>query len=96
MPTNIEIVRAYLRALENGVTGAERGQQILTWQRFDIRNVVGDGDEVALEVLWVGILGIPTGSLPDGGEMRAHFGIFLGFRDGKIVSQCNYDCFEPF
>lgn len=50
---------------------------------------------VALEVLWEGTLAIPLGSLPVGGVMRAHFGVFLTFRDGKIVQQHNYDCFEP-
>jgi ketosteroid isomerase-like protein len=28
--------------------------------------------------------------------MRARFAVFFGFRDGKICSQRNYDCFEPF
>ena len=41
------------------------------------------------------MLAIPLGTLPAGGEMRARFAVFLQFRDGKIVSQRNYDCFEP-
>jgi ketosteroid isomerase-like protein len=28
--------------------------------------------------------------------MRAHIAAFLEFRDGKIVAQRNYDCYEPF
>ncbi|MCW5880063.1 MAG: hypothetical protein KIS91_03900 [Anaerolineae bacterium] len=47
-----------------------------------------------MEVLWTGILAIPVGSIPVGGEMRAHFAVFIDFRDGKIVRQHNYDCFE--
>jgi hypothetical protein len=31
-----------------------------------------------------------------GGEMRARFAIFLELRDGRIVRQGNYDCFDPF
>jgi ketosteroid isomerase-like protein len=30
-----------------------------------------------------------------GGEMRAYFAVFFEFRDGKIVAQRNYDCFDP-
>jgi ketosteroid isomerase-like protein len=30
-----------------------------------------------------------------GDVMRAHFATFIEFRDGKIVAQRNYDCFEP-
>jgi ketosteroid isomerase-like protein len=51
---------------------------------------------VALEVRWSGTLAVPVGSFPAGGEMRARFAVFLDFRDGKIVAQRNYDCFEPF
>ncbi len=26
--------------------------------------------------------------------MKAFFAVFLGLREGKIISQRNYDCFE--
>jgi hypothetical protein len=39
---------------------------------------------------------VPVGELPVGGELRAHLGIFLEFdAEGRIVSQRNYDCYEP-
>ena len=47
-------------------------------------------------MLWVGTLAVAIGTLAAGDEMRAHFGVFLTFRDGLIVQQRNYDCFEPF
>jgi ketosteroid isomerase-like protein len=47
-------------------------------------------------VLWVGTLAVSLGAIPAGGEMRAHFAVFLEFRDGRIHRQRNYDCFEPF
>ena len=75
---------------------AERGRKVLTSQTYEIRSAVADGDHVALEVLWTGVLAVQVGSIPAGGKMRAHFAMFLDFRDGKIVSQRNYDCFEPF
>ena len=75
--------------------GAERGQQVMRAQRYDILNAIADGDYVALEVAWTGTLAIPVGTLAAGGEMRARFAVFLQFGDGKIVRQRNYDCFEP-
>jgi len=75
--------------------GAVRGQQVMAAQRFDVVGVVASGDRVALEAVWTGTLRVPLGSLPAGGEMRAHFGVFLEFRDGRIAAQRNYDCFEP-
>lgn len=75
---------------------AERGRRVLRSQRYEVRSALANGDEVALEVLWVGTLAVAVGTLAAGDEMRAHFGVFLTFRDGLIVQQRNYDCFEPF
>lgn len=83
------------RKLAGILEGAERGQKILATQRFEIRSAVATGDRVILEALWVGTLAIPFGSIPAGGEMRAHCAMILEFRDGKIAAQRNYDCFEP-
>ena len=83
------------RNLAAMLEGAERGQKLLTAQRFEIRTAIATGNRVILEALWVGTLAIPFGTIPAGGEMRAHTAMFLEFRDGKIAAQRNYDCFEP-
>jgi ketosteroid isomerase-like protein len=64
-------------------------------QRHEIRSAVAAGHLVALEVLWVGTLAAPFGSIAAGGELRAHSAMFLEFRDGRIAAQRNFDCFEP-
>lgn len=74
---------------------AVRGQSVMTSQSFELRNAVVQGEQVALEVQWIGTLAIPFGSLPAGGQMRARFAQFFQLRDGKIVAQRNYDCFDP-
>lgn len=74
---------------------AERGRKVISSQRYEIRNIIGEDDRLALEVDWTGTLAIPFESIPVGGTMRAHFAMFLDFKDGKIVRQRNYDCFEP-
>jgi ketosteroid isomerase-like protein len=83
------------RNLAAMLEGAERGQKVLSAQRFEIRTAIATGDRVILEVLWVGTLAIPFGTIPAGGEMRTYSAMFLEFRDGKIAAQRNYDCFEP-
>ena len=75
---------------------AERGRRALRSQRYEVRNAVANGNEVALEVLWTGTLAVAIGTLVPGDEMHAHFGVFLTFREGLITSQRNYDCFDPF
>jgi ketosteroid isomerase-like protein len=78
------------------MAAADRGRRVLQRQRYAVQTALAHGDEVALEVLWVGVLAVAVGSLAVGEEMRAHFGVFLTFRDGRITRQRNYDCFEPF
>ena len=74
---------------------AARGAKVMRSQRLEFLNAVASGDQVAVEALWTGTLAVPFGSIPEGGEMRARFAIFLTFRDGRIVRQHNYDCFDP-
>lgn len=75
---------------------AQRGAKVMTQQSLEVLNAIASGDQVAVEALWTGQVAVPIGSLPAGGRMRARFAIFLTFRDGKIVRQHNYDCFDPF
>ena len=72
------------------------GRKLLRSQTYDVRSVIEMGDEVAAEVEWTGVLDTPFQDLPAGYEMRAFIGMFFTFRDGKIVSQRNYDCYPPF
>jgi hypothetical protein len=51
---------------------------------------------VIIEAIWTGTLAIPLGNIPIGGQMKAWFAQFYEFKDGKIIKQRNYDCFEPF
>jgi ketosteroid isomerase-like protein len=61
-----------------------------------VRRIIEAGDELAVELEWVGVLAISVMDLPAGSEIKAFVAMFLTFRDGKIVSQRNYDCYPPF
>src|SRR5689334_14708468 len=92
-----------IRLLPNGATrdlaalrdAAERGSKVMTAQRFEVVNAIASAEQVAVEAIWTGRLAVPLGSIPAGGQMRARFAIFLTYRNGKIVRQHNYDCFDP-
>ncbi len=75
--------------------GMERGQKIMAAERYEILNALAEGDQVSLEVQWTGTLAVAVGSLSAGGDTRARLAIFLEFRDGQIVRQRNYDCYDP-
>lgn len=75
--------------------GAEKGQKILAKQHYEIQHELQAGNRVALEVIWTGTMAVSAGTLTAGQDMRAHFAVFLEFREAKIVAQRNYDCFDP-
>ena len=82
------------RDLATILDSCERGKNVLSEQRYEIKNAVVSGDFVIMEVLWTGKLAVAVGTLPEGGKMKAHFAVFIEFGEGKIVAQRNYDCFE--
>jgi predicted ester cyclase len=73
---------------------AERGKKVMANQSYEIKNALASGDQVALEVEFVGTLLVPFQHIPAGGQMRAHVAIFLTFKNGRITSQRNYDCYD--
>lgn len=85
-------VRGNLSRMANAF---EQGRKVLSSQTYEIKNALVHDNSVAVEVLWTGTLAVSFGNLSAGSEMRAHSAMFFVFRDGKIASQRNYDCFEP-
>jgi ketosteroid isomerase-like protein len=74
---------------------AEQGQKLLRTQSYVVQTEIAEGDRVAVEAIWSATLAVPLGSLIAGAIMRAHFAMFFELREGRICSQRNYDCFEP-
>lgn len=91
--------RIYPNGLKAGVSAIaeafKKGRKLLSDQSYEISNCIAEGDRVSLEVLWTGTLAVAFGSMAAGSQMRAHSAMFFQFKNGKIVSQRNYDCFEP-
>ncbi|MCC6457718.1 MAG: nuclear transport factor 2 family protein [Caldilineaceae bacterium] len=76
--------------------GPQQGRKILTTNRYEIMNAFAAGDWVTLEIVWTGTLAIPLGSMAAGTELKAYIATFLQFKEGKIITQHQYDCYEPF
>jgi len=90
----------YPNGTRSGLSGIEeafeKGRKLLSSQKYEIQRHLVEGDAVAVEVLWIGKLATSFGKLAAGSELRAHSAMFFEFKDGKVVSQRNYDCFESF
>jgi ketosteroid isomerase-like protein len=93
-PNRLSPIGAH-RDLKAILAAAKKGKKTLRAQKFDVVNSIVDGDNVALEVFWSGLLATPVDTLPADTEMRAHISIWLEFKDGKISKQRNYDNFDP-
>ncbi len=83
-----------VRDLAGLCAAAEAGRATLSVQSFEVISALAAGDHVALEAIWTGTLAVQLGNLPAGHTVRAHIAAFLEFRDGKIIAQRNYDCYE--
>lgn len=84
----------HVSTLEQIIARSIQGRGLLVSQRYEIVDEVAQGESVATAARWVGVLGIPLGSLPAGAELKAHFAMFFTFSEGRIRRQRNYDCFE--
>jgi hypothetical protein len=74
----------------------EKGKRAVVTEHYEIVNALEQGDRLALEAIWTATRAVPLGSVPAGGTLRAHLGMFFTFRDRRILKLHNYDCFEPF
>ena len=84
------------RGREAMLRDLDRGKQLLREQRYEVISAVSDGDRVALQVQWTGVLAVPVATLGAGDAMRCQSAIFLRFQGDRVVEQSNYDCLEPF
>lgn len=90
--TGKTIARNLVEILEASV----RGKQVITSQNYEITKSYAVDDNVIIEAIWTGVLAIPLGKLAAGDEMKAYFSQIYEFKNGKIIKQRNYDCFEKF
>lgn len=69
--------------------GFDRGAALMATQRYEMTGAVVQGEKAAVEVDWYA-------ETKDKKTFRARFAFFIELKDGKIVAQRNYDCFDPF
>jgi ketosteroid isomerase-like protein len=90
------VERGAVRDLDQLRQGNRKGKLVVEDQRYSVHNALVAGAHVAVELTWTARLKLPLGSLKPGDTMTAHCGFFFRIEDGKIATQHNYDCFEPF
>jgi ketosteroid isomerase-like protein len=84
------------REVDKMMADLKRGKALLREEHYEVLSAIAAGDHVALRVKWTGTLAVPVGALQPGDAMVCESGIFLEFREGRVVEQHNYDCFADF
>jgi ketosteroid isomerase-like protein len=84
-----------LSVMMEGLRRAGEGK-VLSGQRYVFDDVIAVGDRVVVEARWEGDLVIPVGRLLPGDVMVAHICMVFRLKDGRIIEQRNYDCYEDF
>ena len=82
--------------VDDCVRGFLAGKSLLSDQSIDIHHFVVEGQSVAVQSTWTGVIGQNSGPFAPGTTLTAHMGGFLTIRDGLIARHETYDCYEPF
>ena len=85
----------HTRALAEMFEGYRAGLQLIGRQHYDVHTVVDQGAQLAMQLTWTATTAIDAGPLPAGTELVAHVAVFYQFKEGRILRQSSYDCYEP-
>jgi ketosteroid isomerase-like protein len=88
--------RGQVRGREDMLRDLPRARTVLRSQSYPIGNIFAAGDKVTVETRWEGVLNVPLGRLQPGEVIVAHICMVFTLKDGRIVAQKNYDCYEDF
>ncbi|WP_230487013.1 nuclear transport factor 2 family protein [Nocardioides anomalus] len=67
----------------------------LARQAYEVTDVLADGDRLAVRLRWTATAATAAGPIPAGAELVAHVAVSYELRDGLILRQSSYDCYEP-
>ena len=64
-------------------------------QSYDVHTVIEQDDRLAMQFTWHATLAADIAGMREGSQLTAHIAAFYEFRDGLILKQSSYDCYEP-
>ena len=83
------------RGLAEMREGAEVGAKIISDQQYEVHTMVEDGDRVAVQFTWTATVRADLGAVRAGTRLVSHVAAFYLMRDGLMLEQSSYDCYEP-
>ncbi len=73
-----------------------KSRRLLKVQNYEIENETVTDDTVVLQIKWTGVVAVSIGTLGAGQTMKGYFAMFFQFKNGQIIKQTNYNCFDDF
>ena len=83
------------RGLAEMREGAAIGAKIISDQHYEVHTLVEDGDRLAVQFTWTATVATDLGAIRAGTALVSHVAAFYVFRDGLVLEQSSYDCYEP-
>ena len=87
--------RGAVRDLAGTVAGFLGGKALLREQVFDLREIITSGERAAVRATWQGTIGVDAGPYRAGQHLVAQVAALLTVRNGLVVDQETFDCYEP-
>ena len=70
-------------------------RKLLSAQHFEIRNHLETDIQIAVEVVWTGLLAADSAAAKKGKNIKSSMSMFFEFKGDKILSQRIYDSHQP-
>jgi predicted ester cyclase len=83
------------RGLAELLEASNVGLQMIDDQHYDVHNIIEEGERVAVQLTWSATTAVDLPGLAAGTQLVSHVAAFYEFRDGLLLSQSSYDCYEP-
>jgi ketosteroid isomerase-like protein len=85
-----------IRDRDATLAGFRAGKALLAEQRFEVHEVLTQGERAAVRATWRGVVARDAGPFSTGQELVAHVAALLTVRDGAVTAHETFDCYEPF
>lgn len=80
--------------LSEVLASSSQGAQLLSWQRYEVREASEHGDTAILRVTWTAEIARTVGPFQAGQRLTAHLAQFVTCRGGQVARIETYDCYE--
>ena len=84
------------RGLADILAASVAGAGLLVDQRYDEVEALEIGNRAIVRLTWSATVSRDLAQFTAGQRLSSHVALFATVRDGRVLHQASYDCYEPF